>query len=79
MLKKAVRGVAILVVLVATSFASRDACARRRVQTTVWHPQPVMVVHQPVVVQQPVIVHRAPVVRTYHVGPRWAHRPVWVW
>jgi hypothetical protein len=78
MRKKAVRGVAFLVVLLAASLASRDADARRRVQT-VWHPQPVMVVHQPVVVQQPVVVRRAPVVRTYHVGPRWAHRPVWVW
>jgi hypothetical protein len=72
MRKKAIQGVAFLVVLVSASLASRDAHARRRVQT-VWHPQPVMVVHQPVV------VHRAPVVRTYHVGPRWAHHPVWVW
>ena len=55
--------------IVAASSGTADARVRTR---TVWHPQPVMVVHQPVVVHHPVAVHR-----TYYVAPHWGPRRMW--
>lgn len=72
-LKRTALAMVFIAAFTAIAFTGEAVWARRVVRT-VWHPQPVVVVQQPVFVSPPVVV-RQPVV----VAPRRVYRPVYIW